>query len=230
MRCVTLIIGLFAAVVGAATSTAADLTSFSNSQSVAGLKDALRQSATNAVASLGKPDGFLGNAMVKVPLPSPLAKIERLLRGVGLGSQADELVMAMNRAAEAAVPEATGLLTNAVKQMSVKDAKGILSGGDDAATQYFRGKTESSLRTKFLPIVTRITQQLDVVQQYDRVAGQAASFGLLSGSDVKIESYVTQKALDGLYLTMAEQEKAFRRNPLQAGSDLAVKIFRALAK
>jgi hypothetical protein len=230
MRCVTLIIGLFAAVVGAATSTAADLTSFSNSQSVAGLKDALRQSATNAVASLGKPDGFLGNAMVKVPLPSPLAKIERLLRGVGLGSQADELVMAMNRAAEAAVPKATGLLTNAVKQMSVKDAKGILSGGDDAATQYFRGKTESSLRTKFLPIVTRITQQLDVVQQYDRVAGQAASFGLLSGSDVKIESYVTQKALDGLYLTMAEQEKAFRRNPLQAGSDLAVKIFRALAK
>jgi hypothetical protein len=230
MRCVTLIIGLFAAVVGAATSTAADLTSFSNSQSVAGLKDALRQSATNAVASLGKPDGFLGNAMVKVPLPSPLAKIERLLRGVGLGSQADELVMAMNRAAEAAVPKATGLLTNAVKQMSVKDAKGILSGGDDAATQYFRGKTESSLRTKFLPIVTRITQQLDVVQQYDRVAGQAASFGLLSGSDVKIESYVTQKALDGLYLTMAEQEKAFRRNPVQAGSDLAVKIFRALAK
>lgn len=228
MRHMNLIIGLFALVVGSANSTAADLASFTNTQSTNGLKDALRQGAVNAVASLGRENGFLGNAQVKIPLPGPLAKAERLLRAVGMGSQADELVTAMNRAAEAAVVEAQSLLVGAVKQMSVADAKGILAGGEDSATRYFRTKTERSLRAKFLPIVTRTTQKIGLAQQYDQFAGQLTSTGLISGDEVKIENYVTQKTLDGLYLMMAEQERAFRDNPLQAGSNLAVRIFQSL--
>ena len=228
MRRMNLIIGLFALVVGLVNSTAADLASFTNTQSANGLKDALRQGAVNAVASLGRENGFLGNAKVKIPLPGPLAKAERLLRSVGMGGQADELVIAMNRAAEAAVVEAQSLLVDAVKQMSVADAKGILTGGEDSATRYFRTKTEATLRGKFLPIVTRTTQKVGLAQQYDQFAGQLASTGLISGDEVKIENYVTQKTLDGLYLLMAEQERAFRQNPLQAGSNLAVRIFQSL--
>jgi hypothetical protein len=134
----------------------------------------------------------------------------------------------MNRAAEAAVVEAKSLLVGAVKQMSVADAKGILTGGEDSATRYFRTKTEGALRSKFLPIVTRTTQRVGLAQQYDQFAGQLASTGLISGDEVKIENYVTQKALDGLYLMVAEQERAFRENPLQAGSNLAVRIFQTL--
>jgi hypothetical protein len=227
---VSIIIGLFTLLVAPAVSTAADLASFSDTQSVTGLKDALRQGASNAVASLGKQDGFLGNPKVKIPLPEPLAKAEKLMRAVGMGGQADELVTAMNRAAEAAVPEAKTLLVDAVKQMSVQDAKAILTGGEDSATRYFRSKTEGSLRTKFLPIVARTTQKVGLAQKYDAFAGQAAKTGLISGENVKIENYVTQKALDGLYLTMAEQEKAFRQNPVKAGSNLAAKIFESLRR
>jgi Protein of unknown function (DUF4197) len=228
MRRMNLIIGFFALAVGSANSTAADLASFSNAQSVNGLKDALRQGAVNAVATLGRQNGFLDNAKVRIPLPGPLAKGEKLMRAVGMGSQADELVVAMNRAAEAAVVEAKSLLVGAVKQMSVADAKGILTGGEDSATRYFRTKTESTLRGKFLPIVTRTTQKVGLAQQYDQFAGRLASTGLISGDEVKIENYVTQKALDGLYLMMAEQERAFRENPLQAGTSLAVRIFQSL--
>ncbi len=211
-------------------STAAALDGFTNQQSVSGMKDALQQGAANAVATLGKPDGFLGNAKVKIPLPKPLAKGERLRRTLGMGKQADELIVAMNRAAEEAVPEAKTLLTDAVKAMSVADVKGVLTGGSDSATQYFRSKTESALRNKFLPIVTRTTSKVGLAQQYNNLAGQAASMKLMKGDNTKVETYVTQKALDGLYLLMAEEEKKFRQNPAQAGTDLAKKLFESLGR
>lgn len=211
-------------------STAADLSGFTNQQSVTGLKDALQQGAANAVATLGKPDGFLANPKVKIPLPGPLAKGEKLLHTLGMGKQADELVVAMNHAAEEAVPEAKPLLTNAVKQMSVADAKGILTGGQDSATQYFRSKTEAALRGKFLPIVTKTTSKVGLAQQYNDFAGKASATGLVKGDNTKVETYVTQKALDGLFVMMAEEEKALRQNPVQAGSDLAKKIFESLKK
>lgn len=211
-------------------STAAGLEGFTNQQSVSGLKDALQQGAANAVASLGKQDGFLANPKVKIPLPGPLAKGEKLMRTLGMGKQADELVTAMNRAAEEAIPEAKTLLANAVKTMSVTDAKGILTGGENAATKYFREKTETTLRGKFLPIVTRTTSKVGLAQQYNNYADKAAATGLLKGDDTKVENYVTQKTLDGLYLMMAEEETAIRQNPVQAGSDLAKKIFESLRR
>jgi hypothetical protein len=228
MRSESIIIGLFALFMSTGASTAADLSGFTNQQSVIGLKDALQQGAANAVATLGRQDGFLGNPKVKIPLPQTLARGERLLRTIGMGAQADELITAMNRAAEEAVPEAKTLLVNAVKQMSVQDVKGVLTGGDDAATKYFRSKTEVSLRAKFLPIVTTTVDKVNLARQYNEVVGKAAAMGLVKSDDTKIENYVTQKALDGLYLVMAEEEKAFRENPVKAGSDLARKIFDAL--
>jgi hypothetical protein len=222
------IIGLFAAFMGAGNLFAADLSGFTNQQSVVGLKDALQQGAANAVAVLGRQDGFLSNPKVKIPLPKTLAKGEKLLRTIGMGEQADELITAMNRAAEQAVPEAKTLLINAVRQMSVQDVKGVLTGGEDAATRYFRSKTEPSLRAKFLPIVTTTVDKVDLARKYNAIAGRAATMGLMKNDDIKIEDYVAQKALDGLYLVMAEQEKAFRENPVKAGSTLARKIFDAL--
>jgi len=209
-------------------SIAADLSSFTNQQSITVLKDVLQQSATNSVGLLGQQGGFLNNPQVKIPLPGPLAQGEQILRMVGMGKQADQLVVAMNQAAEAAVPLATGLIVNVIKKMSVADAKAILSGGDDSATRYFRSKTEGTLHGKFLPIVTKKMNEVNLAQQYNALAGKVNSTGFLKGDNIKLENYVTQKTLDGLYLTMAEQEKSFRQNPVQAGTNLAKKLFESL--
>lgn len=195
-----------------------------------GLKEALTQGATQAVALLGKEDGFLGNPSIRIPLPEGLQTAEKALRLMGRGKDIDDLETAMNRAAEQAVPEAKTLLVNAVKQMSMEDAKGILSGGDDSATQYFRSKTSDTLMQRFLPVVSKVTSKLALSKQYDRLAGQAANLGLVKKEDAKVEDYVTRKALDGLYLTIAEQERAIRKDPLGAAGKLAKKVFGALSQ
>jgi hypothetical protein len=212
----------------AAGAIAADLSSFTSSEMATGLKDALTQGAQAAVKQLGRTDGFLQNPKVKIPLPDNLKKAEKVLRAFGMGTQADELVVTMNRAAEAAVPEAQTLLIDAVKKMTVTDAKTIVTGGDDAATQYFRKNTQAQLTDKFLPIVKEATDKVGLAQQYNSIAATAAQFGLVKGEDAKIENYVTQKALDGLYLMIAEQEKALRKNPVQATTSIAKRIFEAV--
>lgn len=134
----------------------------------------------------------------------------------------------MNRAAEAAVPEAKALLLGAVKKMTVTDAKDILLGKDDAATQYFRRSTDAALTGKFKPIVTRSMQQVSLAQAYDRFAGKGVRLGLVEERDAHLDDYITRRALDGLFLMMAEQEKKIRDNPLQATGDLAKKVFSVL--
>ncbi|MBL8447886.1 MAG: DUF4197 domain-containing protein [Zoogloeaceae bacterium] len=193
-----------------------------------GLKEALTQGATQAVSLLGKPDGFLKNKKVRIPLPDGLAQAEPVLRGMGQGQALDDLVTAMNRAAEQAVPKAQELLVKAVREMSVTDAKNILTGGDDAATRYFKGKTQAELTTMFLPTVKQTTDKLALAKKYDKLAGKAANFGLVKDEDAKIEGYVTRKALDGLYAMIAEEEKAIRKNPVGAAGNLAKKVFGAL--
>lgn len=197
----------------------------SNKDASGGLKEALTQGATMAVASLGKTDGFLGNPKVKIPLPENLAKIESVMRTFGMGAQADELVTGMNRAAEQAVSQATPLLVDAVKKMSVQDAKDVLSGGEDAATQYFRRTTAEPLRQKFRPLATKAVAKVGLAQKYNQLVSKAASFGL---QQQNLEDYVTDKALEGLYLMIAEQEKAIRANPLEAAGSLAKKVFGVL--
>jgi hypothetical protein len=204
------------------------LDAISNKDAVSGLKQALTDGSAAAVGLLGKENGFFGNPKVKIPLPPALEKVEGALRMMGKKQQADDLVLAMNRAAEAAVPEAKALLVDAVKKMSVQDAKGILTGGDTAATDYFRRTTQGQLAQRFLPIVKRATDRVGLAQQYNSLAGQGASFGLVGKDESTVESYVTKKALDGLYLMIAEQEKQFRRNPMGAASGIVQKVFGAL--
>lgn len=207
---------------------ALDVADLSNQEAAGGLKDALIQGAGAAVGKLGVTDGFLGNPKVKIPLPDSLKKAEKAMRMFGMGKQADELVVRMNRAAEAAVPEAKTLLVDAVKNMSLSDAKGILTGGDDAATQYFKKTTSAPLTEKFLPIVKEATNNVQLAQQYNKFAEAGSKFGLIKKDQANLEQYVTQKALDGLYLMMAEEEKAIRKDPLSAGSSLVKKVFSAL--
>jgi Protein of unknown function (DUF4197) len=211
---------------GAASS--ADLSGFSNKDQVGSLKEALTQCAQTSVASLAKENGFLGNDKVRIPLPENLQKVDGLLRQFGMGSYSDELITSMNRAAEAAVPEAKNLLVGAVKKMTVEDAKGILTGGDDAATQYFRKSTEDALTGKFKPIVSKSMEKVKLAEKYDQFAGKGAKFGLVDERDAKLDDYITRKAMDGLFTMMAEQEKAIRANPLQATGALAQKVFSAL--
>ncbi|MDP2793273.1 MAG: DUF4197 domain-containing protein [Sulfurisoma sp.] len=207
---------------------ALSLDALTNKDASGGLKEALTQGAGKAVTALGRTDGFLGNPKVKIPLPDSLKQVEGMMRTFGLGKQADELITTMNRAAEAAMPEAKALLVNSVKQMSVQDAKGILSGGDDAATQYFKRTTSGPLTEKFRPIVKQAMQKVKLAEKYDQFAGKAAKFGLVKEADVHLDNYVTQKALDGLYLMIAEEEKAIRKDPVSAAGSLARKVFGAL--
>ncbi|HSI95794.1 MAG: DUF4197 domain-containing protein [Methylophilaceae bacterium] len=207
---------------------AVELADISNREATAGLKDALIQASGAAVGKLGVTDGFFKNPKVKIPLPDSLKKAEKAMRFFGMGKQADELVLRMNRAAEAAVPEAKVLLVDAVKKMSVQDAKDILTGGEDAATQYFKKVTATPLTAKFLPKVKEATQDVQLAQQYNKFAETGMQYGLVKKDQANLEQYVTQKTLDGLYLMMAEEEKKIRKDPLGASTSLIRKVFGAI--
>ncbi len=222
------LISAFTLALFATQAAALGLADLSNQDATGGLKDALIQAAGSAVGKLGVTDGFNGNPKVKIPLPDSLKKVEKGMRMFGMGKQADELTLRMNRAAEAAVPEAKTLLIDSVKKMSVQDAKDILSGGDDAATQYFRKTTSGPLVEKFLPIVKKATADVQLAQQYNKFAETGTRFGLVNKDQANLEQYVTQKALDGLYLMMAEEEKAIRKDPLGASTSLIKKVFGAI--
>jgi hypothetical protein len=220
----TTLLGL-AAVERAHALTLADL---SNADATQGLKTALEKGALSAISLLGATDGFLGNDKVRINLPGSLQDAVNLLRTLGQGGRVDELVTAMNRGAEAAMPMAKDLLVNAVQTMSVTDAKGILTGGDTAVTQFFAGKTRPGLAVKFLPVVTHATEKVGLAQKYNDVAGKAAEMGLMKKDDANIQQYVTGKALDGLYFMISEEEKKIRQNPVGYGSAILSKVFGAL--
>lgn len=213
---------------GSGSASALDLSSFSNKDQIGSLKQALTQGAETAVSDLAKENGYLDNGKVRIPLPESLKKVDSAMRRFGMGKYSDELITAMNRAAEAAVPEAKILLVSAIKNMSVADAKGILTGSDDAATRYFRSNTEAALTGKFKPIVGKAMQKVKLAEKYDQFAGKGAKFGLLDERDARLDDYITRKAMDGLFVMMAEQEKSIRANPLQATGSLAKKVFAAI--
>ena len=204
------------------------LASLKPAEANAGIKAALDKGVQAAVSQLGAVDGFLGNPKVRIPLPGFLADASQLLKMTGQGARVDELVTAMNRAAEAAVPQAKTLLVKAVKNMTVADATAVLTGGDDAVTRFFADKTRGPLSAQFVPVVQKATAQVGLAERYNRVAGKAASLGLIKDSEANIERYVTDKTLDGLYAVIAEQERALRANPAEAGSALLKKVFGAL--
>ena len=211
------------------TSTAGgQLDKITNQDAVGGLKAALEKGAGAAVDLLGRSDGYFGNNAVKIPLPESLQRYEKLMRRVGMGKYADELVLTMNRAAEAAVPEAKKLLVEAVKKMTVQDAKGVLTGGNTAGTEYFKRTTSDPLRQKFLPIVKKATAKVKLAEKYNEYAEKGVAFGLVKKEHANLDDYVTQKALDGLFFMVADEEKKIRQDPVKAGSDIIRKVFGAL--
>jgi hypothetical protein len=210
--------------------SAQDLATISQRDAAAGLREALSRAGQVAVQRLGVTDGYFANAMVKIALPPSLARAEGLMRSIGMGRYADDLVLRMNRAAEAAVPEARALLLSAVKQMTVKDAHGVLTGGDDAATRYFRSSTSSQMEKRFLPIVRKAIDKVQLAEKYDEFAAHGARFGLVSAEDAKLDGYITRRAMDGLFLVMAEEEKKIRANPAQAASSIVRKVFEAVRR
>lgn len=211
-----------------ARSSALGLGDLSNADASQGVKAALEQGALAAVGLLGRPDGFLGNPQVRIPLPGFLKDAAKLLKAIGQGKQVEELEIAMNRAAEAAVPMAKDLLVAAVKGMTVMDAKNILTGGPTSVTSFFADKTRTPLTGRFLPVVKQATAKVGLAEKYNRVAGKASGMGLVKKEDANVDQYVTRKSLDGLYLMIGEEEKKIRQNPAGAGSDILRKVFGAL--
>ena len=193
-----------------------------------GLKGALEKGALAAVQLLGRQDGFLANPQVHIPLPTALKDASKLLSVLGMRKQLEEFEVSLNRAAEAAVPMAKNLLVDAVKNISVTDAKKILAGGDTAVTQFFADKTRTPLTGTFMPVVHQATSKVGVVDQYERISQQAQGTGLYKPDDPTIDHYVTRKALDGLYFMIGEEEKKIRRDPVGTGSALLSKVFGAL--
>lgn len=197
----------------------------SQTEAASGIRAALERGAEAAVSLLGKEGGFLDNPKVHIPLPGFLNDAAKVLRATGQRAKVDELVTAMNRAAEAAVPQARTLLVQAAKSITAQDAWAIVRGGETSVTEYFSSRTREPLTGKFLPIVTQATQKVSLAEKYNALAGKAASLGLLKTKDANLQGYVTEKALDGLFLMIGEEEKKIRRDPIGTGSAILSKVF-----
>jgi hypothetical protein len=218
------------------------LDALSQDQMVGGLKDALADGLQHAIAQLGHDDGFMTNLDVKIPLPQKLQSVEKTLRALKQNKLADDFVATMNHAAEQAVPEADSIFGEAVKQMSIDDAKGILAGPDDAATQFFRRTTQTNLYARFLPVVQQATAKAGVTAAYKNMMAKVTSGGALGGTfgglagsylgadALDLDAYVTNQALDGLFKMVSNEEKSIRQNPVARSTDLMKKVFGAVQK
>jgi Protein of unknown function (DUF4197) len=213
---------------GTASAASAAFDALTAKEATGGLHDALSKGIDVAVAQLGARNGFLNDPKVAIPLPEPLEKAERALAMIGMGGQGQQLRETMNHAAEDAVSQAKPVFKQALQHMTLADAKAILTGGDDAGTQYFRRATSTQLTAKFKPIVAAQTAKLGLAAKYNEYAGKAAQVGLLSSEQANLDDFVTARALDGLFSRMADEERAIRKDPLGQGSALVKKVFGAL--
>lgn len=224
LRSMALCVALTTAAGGLQAATSGSLTPEETSS---GINAAITRGAEFAVEQLGKKDGFMCNPKVRIGLPESFRKAEKAARLLGFSKQTDELVEAMNRAAEAAVAQAKPILVSAIKNMSLRDAKDILFGPPDAATQYFKRTTSEELANRFRPIVKNATAKVELVDKYNAFAGKAVQFGLVDAKEADLDNYVTTKAMDGLFLMIAEQEKTIRADPIGTGSALLKRVFGA---
>ena len=206
-------------------TTDVDLT---NTEMVTGLKEALEKGTQFAVDKLGKPGGFLDNKKVRIPMPESLTWVESSLRTVGQDELADEFIATMNQAAEQAVPEAAEVFGEAIQNMSVEDAQGILTGPDDAATQYFRTNTETILTDRMRPIVESATASTGVTSAYKHIMNSAGGLtSMLPGNTTDIDGYVTTRTLDGLFLMIAREERKIRKDPMARSTEIMKEVFGA---
>ncbi len=195
---------------------------------VKGLKEALATGTERAIGAVAKPDGYFGNELIKILLPAKIQKAADILGNLGYQQQVDELVLSMNRAAEKAAPKAASFFGDAIRQMTLEDARGILSGGDTAATTFFEKKTRPRLFEAFKPAVAQTMNQVGTARAYKNMIGTYADLPLASLAGIPsldLDSYVTNKALDGLFLMVGEEEKKIRTNPAARTTELLKKVF-----
>jgi hypothetical protein len=213
-----------------ATNSSDPLGALSQDEIIKGLRAALVQGVEQAVSRLGTADGFLSDKAVKIPMPDELHRVEKTLRKLGQDKYADEFVTTLNRAAEQAVPQAAGVLADSVKQMTVSDAKNILSGTNNAATEYFRRTSSTNLYAKLLPIVQEATAKTGLTGTYKKMVDKVPPvFGSFLGADATdLDGYVTRRTLDGLFVKIADEEKRIRENPLARTSEVLQKVFGAI--
>ncbi|MEH6628169.1 MAG: DUF4197 domain-containing protein [Motiliproteus sp.] len=192
---------------------------------IRGLKEALEVGTQRAVEGVSKTDGYFANPLIKVPMPETVETGAKLLRKFGMGSLVDDFELSMNRAAEEAAPQATEYFLNALKAMSFEDAKKIYEGSDDAATSYFKDKTSADLDSVFKPIIRSAMEKVGATRYYQQMVNEASSYPLVGDMDLNLENHVTNKALDGLFLMLAEEEKKIRQDPLARSTDLLKQVF-----
>ena len=197
----------------------------SDEKITSGLKEALRVGTDNAVRSTGRPDGYFGNEAIKVLMPEKLRTLEKGLRAIGYGPDVDEFVLSMNRAAERAAPYAKAIFWDAILELSFEDARQIFSGGDTAATDYFRDKTTDKLVGAFTPVVEEAMDEVGVTRQYNQLVGRARAIPFLKSELLDINEYVVSKALDGLFYVLAEEERKIRKDPAARITELLKEVF-----
>jgi Protein of unknown function (DUF4197) len=190
-----------------------------------GLKEALSIGTQRAVRLVDQPGGYLDNETIKILLPQNLRTVERVLRGVGQGARVDEFVASMNHAAESAAPEAETIFADAVREMTIDDARKLLNGGDTSITEYFKAKTSARLATAFRPHVEAAMSKNGVTQQYEALVGQVPWMPFGNSSSLDINTYVVNKALDGLFYMLGQQEKEIRTNPVARSTALLKQVF-----
>ncbi|MDN5923944.1 MAG: DUF4197 domain-containing protein [Xanthomonadales bacterium] len=213
-------------------------TQLPGSEIASGLKEALAQGTTNAIKSLGRSDGFWKNSAVRIPLPKSVRDIGKLARQLGQGDKVDAFELSLNRAAEKAVPQVADIFGEAIRKMSLSDARGILTGGDHAATDYFRRVAGDALKARIEPIVSKATDSVGATQKYKALMSGSTgkslggALSMLGGHDKKdshaslnLDDYVTEKTMDGLFSTIGNEEKSIRSNPAARTTDLLKKVF-----
>lgn len=192
---------------------------------VSGLKEALRVGTERSVSRTSREGGFWNDPLLRIALPDELESMGKALRAVGMGAQVDALELSMNRAAETASAEAKDVFWQAVRTMSISDAYEILNGPQDAATRYFRGRTESTLRERFSPIVERAMQEVGLYRAYDAVLSRYSALSLLGSPTVELDRYVTDETLDGLFTVLAQEEARIRTDPVARSTELLRRVF-----
>ncbi len=199
--------------------------SLSDTKINAGLKQALQIGAENSVKLVGRKDGYFANNAIKILMPKNLQTLEKGLRMVGYGPKVDDFVLSMNRSAEAAAPAARKIFVDAITSMSIDDARHILTGGDTAATEYFKQKTTAQLTTAFRPVVDKTMADNGVTKQYNALVGQYKSLPFTKSQNLNITDYVVGKALDGLFFEVGEEERKIRQDPAKQTTDLLKEVF-----
>ncbi|MBU1001479.1 MAG: DUF4197 domain-containing protein [Proteobacteria bacterium] len=207
------------------------VTNLTSSEVISGLKEALNVAVDKATSFLGSPGGYLDNLEVRIPMPASLTKAEQLARTLGKDKLADEFITSMNRAAEQAAPETVSILSDAISKMSFDDARAILNGPDNAATKYFERTSSKALMARIRPIVEKATDSVGVTSKYKSFTGGVSALGAVTGMQVDdLDGYVTDKAVAGLFVVMAREEKQIRENPVARTTDLLRKVFGSSSK